>query len=137
MVADQLMEDLEREQRKKDIPQFAVGDTVSVHQRIIEGNKERVQVFTGTVIARKGGGLSETLSIHRVAYGEGMERVFLLHSPRIARIEVVRRGRVRRAKLYYLRGKKGKQAKVREQVGGYEDSAASASGGEPMLEKAE
>lgn len=117
MVADQLMDELDREHKKKNIPQFAVGDTVAVHQRIIEGDKERLQVFTGTVIARKGGGLSETFSLHRVSYGEGMERVFLLHSPRIAKIEVVRHGHVRRAKLYYLRGQKGKKAKTRERMG--------------------
>jgi large subunit ribosomal protein L19 len=117
MAGHQLKEDLEREQLKKDVPQFGIGDTVSVHQRIIEGSKERTQVFSGTVIARKGGGLSETFSLYRIAYGESMERVFLLHSPRISKIEVTRRGRVRRAKLYYLRGKKGKKAKVRERIG--------------------
>lgn len=107
---------LEKRQLKKDIPDFRVGDTVKVHTRIIEGEKERVQVFMGTVIARTGGGLSETFSIHRVAYGEGMERVFPLHSPRIAKIEVVRQGQVRRAKLYYLRGTSGKAAKVKARV---------------------
>lgn len=91
---------------------FKVGDTVKVHTRIIEGSKERIQIFQGTVIARKGSGLSETFTVHRVAYGEGMVRDFLLHSPRIAKIEIVRRGRVRRAKLNYLRGTKGKKAKV-------------------------
>ncbi len=94
-------------------PNFKVGDTVNVHTRIIEGSKERVQIFQGTVIAKKGSGLSETFTVHRVAYGEGMERVFLLHSPRISKIEILRRGRVRRAKLNYIRGKKGKGAKVR------------------------
>lgn len=117
MAGNQLVEDVEREQLKKKLPQFAIGDTVKVHQKIVEGSKERTQMFTGTVIARKGGGLSETFSLHRVAYGEGMERVFLLHSPRITKIEVMRRGKVRRAKLYYLRGKKGKKAKVKEQIG--------------------
>lgn len=107
---------LEKRQLKKDIPDFRVGDTIKVHTRIIEGEKERVQVFMGTVIARTGGGLSETFSIHRVAYGEGMERVFPLHSPRIAKIEVVRQGQVRRAKLYYLRGTSGKAAKVKARV---------------------
>jgi large subunit ribosomal protein L19 len=116
MAGNQLVEDVEREQLKKKLPQFAIGDTVKVHQKIVEGSKERTQMFTGTVIARKGGGLSETFSLHRVAYGEGMERVFLLHSPRITKIEVMRRGKVRRAKLYYLRGKKGKKAKVKEQT---------------------
>lgn len=107
---------LEKTQLKKDIPDFRVGDTIKVHTRIIEGEKERIQVFTGTVIARTGGGLSETFSLHRVAYGEGMERVFPLHSPRIAKIEVIRQGHVRRAKLYYLRGTSGKKAKVRARV---------------------
>ncbi|QLH35524.1 MAG: 50S ribosomal protein L19 [Parachlamydiaceae bacterium] len=108
---------IESEQLKKDIPNFRVGDTVRVHTRIIEGEKERIQVFTGTVIARKGSGLSETFSLHRVAYGEGMERVFPLHSPRIAKLEVVKEGHVRRAKLYYLRGTSGKASKIRGRVG--------------------
>ena len=107
---------LEEKHMKKDIPDFQVGDTISVHTRIIEGNKERVQVFTGTVIARTGGGISETFSLHRVAYGEGMERVFPLHSPRIAKIELVKEGKVRRSKLYYLRGTSGKKAKVKGRV---------------------
>jgi len=104
---------LEKKQLKNEIPDFRVGDTVKVHTRIIEGEKERIQIFVGTVIARSGTGLSETFSIHRVAYGEGMERVFPLHSPRIAKIEVVKEGRVRRAKLYYLRGTSGKASKVK------------------------
>src|ERR1700733_6310418 len=99
-----IIQKLEQKQLKADAGRFHVGDTVRVHTRIVEGEKERIQVFTGTVIARKGGGLSETFSVHRVAYGEGMERVFLLHSPRIAKIEVARRGHVRRGKLYYLQG---------------------------------
>ncbi len=94
---------------------FNIGDTVRVNTRIIEGDKERLQAFAGTVIAKKGTGLSETFTIYRNAYGSNMDRVFLLHSPRIASIEVVRPGKVRRAKLYYLRGKSGKSAKVREQ----------------------
>lgn len=108
---------LESKQLKKNIAPFHVGDSVRVHTRIIEGEKERVQVFTGTVIARKGTGLSETFSVHRVAYGEGMERVFPLHSPRIAKIEVIKQGEVRRSKLYYLRGTSGKASKVRARVG--------------------
>jgi len=107
-----IIEELEREQLKKDIPDFSIGDTISVHIRIIEGEKERIQVFTGTVIARKGGGASETISLHRIAYGEGMERVFLINSPRIAKIEVVRKGKTRRSKLYHLRGKYGRAAKL-------------------------
>lgn len=112
-----IIQKLESKQLKNDIAAFRVGDTVRVHTRIIEGEKERIQVFTGTVIARKGTGLSETFSVHRVAYGEGMERVFLLHSPRIAKIEVIKEGDVRRGKLYYLRGTSGKASKVKGRVG--------------------
>lgn len=112
MSKHHLVQKLEEKQLKKTIAAFEVGDTVRVHTRIIEGEKERVQIFTGTVIARKGSGISETFSLHRVAYGEGMERVFSLHSPRIAKIEVAKKGKVRRAKLYYLRGTAGKAAKV-------------------------
>lgn len=111
-----LIEDIELDQLKKDIPDFKVGDTVSIHLRIIEGEKERIQVFTGIVIARKGGGLSETLSIYRVAYGSAMERVFPLHSPKIAKIEIVKHGRVRRGKLYHLRGVFGKRTKIKERI---------------------
>lgn len=109
-----IIEKLEKKQLKRNEAAFNVGDTVRIHTRIIEeGNKERIQVFTGTVIARKGKGASETFTVHRVAYGEGMERVFPLHSPRIAKIEVVKEGHVRRSKLYYLRGTSGKAAKVK------------------------
>jgi len=111
-----VIQKLEQKQLKKDAGTFNVGDTVRVHTRIIEGDKERIQVFTGTVIARKGSGSSETFSVHRVAYGEGMERVFLLHSPRIAKIEVMKEGHVRRSKLYYLRGTSGKKSKVRARI---------------------
>jgi large subunit ribosomal protein L19 len=112
----ELIQSIEKEQLKEDLPKFKVGDTISVHTRIIEGEKERIQVFTGTVIGRKGKGLSATISLYRVSYGSGMERVFLLHSPRIAKIEVVKSGKVRKAKLYYLRGVSGKAAKVKEQI---------------------
>ena len=112
-----VVQKLESKQLKRNITPFRIGDTVRVHTRIIEGNKERIQMFTGTVIARKGTGISETFSLHRVAYGEGMERVFLLHSPRIAKIEVMKEGHVRRSKLYYLRGTSGKAAKVRGRLG--------------------
>ena len=112
-----VIEKLEKKQMKKKLPAFSVGDTVRVHIRIIEGDKERIQVFMGNVIARKGVGISETFSVHRVAYGEGMERVFMLHSPRIAKIEVTKEGHVRRGKLYYLRGTSGKKAKVRGRFG--------------------
>lgn len=111
-----VVQKLESSQLKKDITPFRVGDSIRVHTRIIEGEKERVQVFTGTVIARKGTGLSETFSVHRVAYGEGMERVFLLNSPRIAKIERIKEGSVCRAKLYYLRGSSGKASKVKARI---------------------
>lgn len=114
----QVIQALEEEHVKKDIPAFRVGDTLNIHTRIIEGEKERVQVFTGTVIARRGSGLSETIALYRVSYGAGMERVFMLHSPKIAKIEVARTGKVRRGKLYYLRGTSGKKSKVKEHIGG-------------------
>lgn len=117
MSRSAIIEKLQSQQLKKNVPHFCIGDTVRIHLRIIEGDKERLQVFTGTVIARKGAGLSETFSVHRVAYGEGMERVFMLHSPRIAKIEVTKEGHVRRSKLYYLRGKSGKAAKVKGRYG--------------------
>lgn len=115
---DAIIDAYDQDQVKVDVPEFEIGDTVRISTRIIEGEKERVQVFQGTVISRKGRGLSETFSLHRVSYGEGMERVFYLHSPRIVKIEVMKKGDVRRSKLYYLRGKTGKKAKVREKIGG-------------------
>lgn len=108
------IQELEKEQMKKEVPSFNVGDTICVNTRIIEGQKERLQAFTGTVVAKKGYGLSETFTVYRTAYGSSMDRVFLLHSPRISSIEVVRAGKVRRAKLNYLRGKSGKSAKIKE-----------------------
>ena len=113
MSKSAVIQKLEQAQLKKDIAEFRIGDSIRVHTRIVEGEKERVQAFTGTVIARKGSGLSETFSVHRVAYGEGMERVFMLHSPRITKIEVMKEGHVRRSKLYYLRGSSGKASKVK------------------------
>lgn len=118
MSKSAVIQKLEKEQCKKNVEHFNVGDTVRVHTRIIDGDKERIQVYTGTVIARKGCGLSETFSVHRVAYGEGMERMFLLHSPRIAKIEVTKEGVVRRSKLYYLRGTSGKASKVKGRLSG-------------------
>ena len=111
-----VVQKLENKLLKTDLASFCVGDTVRVHTRIVEGEKERVQVYTGTVIARKGMGVSETFSVHRVAYGEGMERVFVLNSPRITKIEVIKEGDVRRSKLYYLRGTSGKASKVKSLV---------------------
>ena len=102
------------EQLKTEVPQFGIGDTVKVYIRITEGEKQRIQLFEGTVIARKGGGISETFTVRRVAYGCGVEKTFPLHSPNVDRLEVVREAKVRRAKLYYLRGRVGKAAKVKE-----------------------
>jgi large subunit ribosomal protein L19 len=99
---------------RTDIPEFHPGDTLKVHVKVVEGNKERVQVFQGVVIARQGGGLQETFTVRKVSYGVGVERMFPVHSPIIDRIEVVTRGDVRRAKLYYLRDRVGKAAKVKE-----------------------
>lgn len=99
---------------KADIPDFRSGDTLKVHVRVIEGNKSRVQVFQGVVIARSGSGINETFTVRKVSYGVGVERIFPLHTPIIEKIEVVTRGDVRRAKLYYLRDLRGKKAKIRE-----------------------
>jgi len=105
---------IEEEQLRSDVPEFRPGDTVRVHVKVVEGNRERIQAYEGVVIARKHGGLRETFTVRRVTYGVGVERTFLLHSPRIDRIEVLRHGIVRRAKLYYLRGLSGKAARIRE-----------------------
>lgn len=102
------------EQLKSDVPQFKIGDTVKVHNKIKEGNRERIQIFEGTVIAKRGGGISESFTVRRVAYGVGVEKTFPLHSPNVAKVDVVRSGKVRRAKLYYLRGRSGKSAKLKE-----------------------
>ena len=104
---------LEQEQLRQDIPAFRPGDTVKVHVKVVEGNRERVQVFEGVVIGRQNGGVRETFTVRRISYGVGVERTFLVHSPRLAKIEVVRRGIVRRAKLHYLRGLTGKAARIR------------------------
>lgn len=115
MSRSPVIEEIEETYLKKEVPVFNIGDTIRVNTRIKEGNKERMQAFSGTVIAKKGTGLSETFTVYRTAYGSCMDRVFLLHSPRIASIEVVRPGKVRRAKLNYIRGKSGKSAKIKEQ----------------------
>lgn len=99
---------------KQDVPEVAIGDTVKVHVRIKEGDKSRIQIFEGTVIAKKHGGINETFTVRRVAHGCGIERVFPLHSPAVDKVELVRHGKVRRAKLYYLRDRVGKAAKVKE-----------------------
>lgn len=105
---------IEKEQMKKDIPQFNVGDTVRVFVKVVEGTRERLQAFEGTVIQKKHGGLRETFTVRRLSYGVGVERVFPIHSPKVDRIEVIRRGKVRRAKLFYLRDRVGKAARVKE-----------------------
>jgi large subunit ribosomal protein L19 len=105
-----IIDAIEKEQLKPEPATFSVGDSVNVHTRVVEGDKERIQIFTGIVIGRKGRGLNETFTVRRISYGEGVERVFPLHSPRIAKIEVEKKGRARRAKLNYLRGRKGKEA---------------------------
>ena len=97
-------------------PEIEIGSTVKVHVKIREGERERIQVFEGTVIARRGSGISETFTVRRLSYGVGVERVFPIHSPNVVKVELVRRGRVRRAKLYYLRGRVGKAAKVRQKI---------------------
>jgi len=101
---------IEKEQQKTDENPFSVGDSVRVHTRVVEGDKERIQIFQGIVIGRKGRGLNATFTVRRISYGEGVERVFPVHSPRIAKIEVEKAGKSRRAKLNYLRGRKGKEA---------------------------
>ena len=105
---------LEKEQLRSDIPEFRAGYTVKVHVKVVEGSRERIQVFEGLVINRQGGSVRETFTVRRIASGVGVERVFPLHSPRLAKIEVTRRGIVRRAKLYYLRSLTGKAARIRE-----------------------
>src|SRR5262245_61604892 len=113
-----ILDKIESEQFRKDAARFAVGDTVRVHTKVVEGDKERIQVFSGVVIGRRGHGLNETFTVRRISYGEGVERVFPLHSPRVEKIEVEREGSVRRAKLTYLRKRIGKGAvAVKEKEG--------------------
>ena len=111
-----LVKALNSQYMKEELPEAKVGDTVRVHVRIKEGNRERIQVFEGTVIARKHGGIGETITVRRISYGVGCEKVFPIHAPNIVNVEVVRSGKVRRAKLYYLRDRMGKAAKIREKV---------------------
>ncbi len=109
-----IIQALERENLKPEVPSFNVGDTVKVYNKIVEGDKERIQVFEGVVISRKNSSIRETFTVRRISFGVGVEKTFPLHSPRIDRIEVVKRGKVRRAKLYYLRDLSGKAAKIKE-----------------------
>jgi len=109
-----IIEAIEREQMKSDVPSFRAGDTVKVHVKVVEGNNERIQVFEGVVLRRMGKGISEQFTVRKVTQGIGVERTFPVHSPRIAKIEVVRQGKVRRARLYYLRERSGKAARIKE-----------------------
>ena len=111
-----LMKALTSQYMKQELPEVQVGDTVRVHVKIKEGSRERIQIFEGTVIAKKHGGIEETITVRRISYGVGCEKVFPLHSPNVAMIETVRKGKVRRAKLYYLRDRVGKRAKVKELI---------------------
>ena len=104
------------EQLKTEVPQFGIGDGVKVYVKIVEGEKERIQMFEGTVIAKHGGGISETFTVRRVSYGCGVEKTFPIHSPNVAKVDVIRQGKVRRAKLYYLRDRVGKASKVKEKI---------------------
>jgi large subunit ribosomal protein L19 len=121
-----IIQKIEKEQFKPEITPFRVGDTIKVHTRVVEGDKERIQLFSGIVIGRRGSGLNAFFTVRRISYGEGVERMFPLHSPRIAKIEVERQGNVRRAKLNYLRSRKGKQAvtvKEKTQVSSVKETA--------------
>jgi large subunit ribosomal protein L19 len=109
-----IIDQIDKEQMRFDMPDFRVGDTVRVHNRIIEGNKERIQVFEGVVIRRKSGGMAASYTVRKVTHGVGVEKTFPLHSPRVEKVDVVTRGKVRRAKLYYLRNLRGKAARIKE-----------------------
>lgn len=125
-----IIEKINAEKLKSDIPKFRSGDTVRVHQLIVEGNKERVQIFEGVVIRRNGGGIAETFTVRKVSYNVGVERIYPLHSPRITKIEIKQAGKVRRARLYYLRELRGKAAKIKQsrlrnmEALAYDDTAA-------------
>ena len=111
-----IIKNITESQIRTDLPELCIGDTVKVHVKVKEGNRERIQVFEGTIICKKHGGISETFTVRRVSYGVGVERTFPVNSPKIAKIEVVRKGKVRRAKLYYIRERVGKAAKVKERI---------------------
>ena len=116
-MSSDILETIHREQSKEKVTSFRIGDTVRVHVKIREGNKERIQVFEGIVIAKDGHASTETFTVRRISYGEGVERVFPIHSPNVTKIEIERLGKARRAKLYYLRDRTGKRAKVKERRG--------------------
>jgi large subunit ribosomal protein L19 len=122
-MKNRLIQAVEAANYRQEIPDFSIGDQVEVHQRILEGQKERIQIFSGTVIARRGEGMRESFTVRRLVQGEGVERVFPLHSPKIAKVDVKRTGRVRRAKLYYLRKRVGKATRLRERKAKVAESA--------------
>lgn len=111
-----LIKELNKETLANETPRVEIGDTVRVHVKVKEGSRERIQVFEGTVIAKRHGGIEETITVRRISYGIGVEKVFPVHSPNVVKVETVRKGRVRRAKLYYLRGRVGKAAKIQEKL---------------------
>ena len=111
---NEIIRSIEAKQIRSDLPEINVGDTVRVWVKVVEGNRERLQAFEGTVIAKRNGGIRETFTVRRVSYGIGVERTFPIHSPRVDHVELIRRGKVRRAKLYYLRARQGKAAKIKE-----------------------
>ena len=130
-MKNKLLALVEETSMRKDAPKFEIGDQVEVHQRILEGQKERIQVFSGTVIAMRGDGMREMFTVRRIVQGEGVERVFPLHSPKIAKVEVKRTGRVRRAKLYYLRDRVGKATRLRERRAKVTGESANGAAGAP------
>jgi len=132
-----VIQQLEKEQQKQKVPALRAGDTVKVHAKVVEGTRERIQVFEGTVIRVTGGGLRQNFTVRRVTHGVGVERTFLIHSPRIDKIDVLRHGDVRQGRLYYLRGKVGKGARIRERRGVMGAPAAPAEEAEPEENGAE
>ena len=115
---NKIIEAFANEQLKTELPKFNIGDTIRVHNRIKEGSRERIQMFEGTVIAKRNGGIGETFTVRRVSYGVGVEKTFPIHSPNVVKVDVIRTGKVRRAKLFYLRDRVGKSAKVKEKIEG-------------------
>ena len=113
-----IIEAIEQDYKRDDIPEFGVGDTLKVYIKIKEGNRERIQMFEGTVIAKRNGGIGETFTVRRISYGVGVEKTFPIHSPNVVKVDVIRTGKVRRAKLFYLRDRVGKSAKVKERIEG-------------------
>ncbi len=109
-----IITEITKDQLRSDLPTFRPGDTVKVHVKVVEGTRERIQLFEGVVIKRRGGGISETFTVRKISYGVGVERTFPVHTPKIAKLEVIRKGKVRRAKLYYLRNLRGKKARIKE-----------------------